>query len=203
MILLYPPHTSLRNHKTQPKDVPVPLVNVHLLPLSIRLSAPSKETRPNHNIVKALLVFWFKSLFTLFAEYSSAVTASRQTVSPERGLPQPDLSCWAAAETFLSLSIKWNPGYWVGPWDPSIEVGYGPVLGPSSPRATLILPAHLYPLKPSSWEPLRCLCHLNCSPCQLGTSDSAIGSRSTSGTPAHLPPPEPPPKKRYSQLAPL
>lgn len=102
------------------------MLNAHLLLLSIQLSASSKETRPNHNIVKALLVFWFKSLFTLFAEYSSAVTAFRQTVSPERGLPQPDLSCWAAAEMLLSLSIKWNPGYWVGPWDPSIEVSYGP-----------------------------------------------------------------------------
>lgn len=92
MILLYPPHTNVKSIKHNPKASRPPL-NVHLLPLSIRLSAPSKETRPNHNIVKALLVFWFKSLFTLFAEYSSAVTAFRQTASPERGLPQPDLSC--------------------------------------------------------------------------------------------------------------
>ena len=143
------------------------------------LSASTKETRPNHNIVKALLVFWFKSLFTLFAEYSSAVTAFRQTVSPERGLPQPDLSCWAAAETLLSLSIKWNPGYWVGPWDPSIEVGYGPVLRPSSPWATLILPAHLYPLNPHRGNLGAASCHLSCSLCQLGTSDNTIGSQST------------------------
>lgn len=74
------------------------------------------------------------------------------------------------AETLLSLSIKWNPGYWVGPWDPSIEVGYGPVLRPSLAWATLILPGHLYPQKTPSWEPSRCLCHLSCSLCQLGTS---------------------------------
>lgn len=52
------------------------------------------------------------------------------------------------AETLLSLSIKWNPGYWVGPWDPSIEVGYGPVLCPSLLQATLILSGHLYPRPP-------------------------------------------------------
>lgn len=144
MILLSPPHASLKTIKHDPKASPSCGECALVTALNSAFS-PSKETRPNHNIVKALLVFWFKSLFTLFAEYSSAVTAFRQTVSPERGLPQPDLSCWAAAETLLSLSIKWNPGYWVGPWDPSIEVGYGPVLRPSSPRATLILPGHLYP----------------------------------------------------------
>lgn len=112
---------------------PRPVLNAHLFLLSIGHSAPSKETSPNHNIVKALLVFWFKSLFTLFAEYSSAVTAFRQTEAPERGLPQADPSCWAVAETALSLAIKWNPAYWAGPWEPHIEVGHGPVLHPSGP----------------------------------------------------------------------
>lgn len=86
-------------------------MNVHLFWLSIGHSGPNEETSPNHNIVKALLVFWFKSLFTLFAEYSSAVAAFRQTEATERGLPQPDPSCWAAVEMVLSLSIKWNPAY--------------------------------------------------------------------------------------------
>lgn len=109
--LLYPPHTVLKTIKHVPKTTRPSALNAHLFLLSIQLSAPSKETRPNHNIVKALLVFWFKSLFTLFAEYSSAVTGFRQTLSPERGLPQPDLSCWAVAKTLLSLAIKWNPAY--------------------------------------------------------------------------------------------
>lgn len=87
-------------------------LNVHLLLLSIGHSGPSRETRPNHNIVKARLVFWFKSLFMLFAEYSSAVTGFRQTEVPERGLPQADLSCWAGAEKALSPTIKWNLAYW-------------------------------------------------------------------------------------------
>lgn len=78
---------------------------------SIGHSVPNRETSPNHNIVKALLVFWFKSLFTLFAEYSSAVAAFTQTEAAERGLPRPDPSCWAAVETGLSLSIKWNPAF--------------------------------------------------------------------------------------------
>lgn len=114
MILLYPPHTSLKTIKHNPKASPFGAECALVTALNSAFS-PSEETGPNHNIVKALLVFWFKSLFTLFAEYSSAVTAFRQTVSPERGLPQPDLSCWAAAEALLSLAIKWNPCYWARP----------------------------------------------------------------------------------------
>ena len=117
---------------------------MHLLPLSIRLSAPSKETRPNHNIVKALLVFWFKSLFTLFAEYSSAVTAFRQTASPERGLPQPDLSCWNALFSLHQVEpglLSWPLGslHWGG-----LRASASPLLAPGHPHS----PRTPVPLKP-------------------------------------------------------
>lgn len=173
MILLYPPHTNVKSIKHNPKASRPPL-NVHLLPLSIRLSAPSKETRPNHNIVKALLVFWFKSLFTLFAEYSSAVTAFRQTASPERGLPQPDLSCWNSPFSLHQVEprlLSWPLGsfHWGGLWasaSPLLALGH-----PHSSRTPV-------PQNPS-WEPSHCLCHLSSLLCQLGTSDNTIGSQST------------------------
>lgn len=173
MILLYPPHTNVKSIKHNPKASRPPL-NVHLLPLSIRLSAPSKETRPNHNIVKALLVFWFKSLFTLFAEYSSAVTAFRQTASPERGLPQPDLSCWNSPFSLHQVEprlLSWPLGsfHWGGLWasaSPLLALGH-----PHSSRTPV-------PQNPS-WEPSHCLCHLSGLLCQLGTSDNTIGSQST------------------------
>lgn len=130
-----------------------PALCVHLLLLSIGHSDPSRQTRPNHNIVKARLVFWFKSLFTLFAEYSSAVTGFRQTEAPKRGLPQADTSCWAVAETSLSLTIKWNPAYWTATLR---GLHWGRLRASASPLrawATLTLSLDTCVHLPPAWEP--------------------------------------------------
>lgn len=171
MIYLYPTHTdcdlSARIHKKQPKGFNVQLWMRTCSCSQFAFQPPLKRQGP---ITILSRLCWF----------SGSNPCSRCLLSTHL-LWQPSDKQRVLKEVFhnqifpagqwlkqpFSFSIKWNLAFWLGPWDPSIEAGYGPVVRPSVPRATLTLPGHLYPSTPS-WEPPS-----QPVPPELGLEDSA------------------------------